>query len=503
MYITGVLFSICLLYAAFNLIFNNTHQLKNYFLYILFVTLCAYNHHISALFAVVVSVLTFFYINKSQRLTFTTVCMCAIALYLPILSLTLTQLKLSSLSWLPKINPLEVLYFMRAFFGTGLVGIILMLLFGFSILISIFKLKTITQKQQFLFLCFSINYLIIHIYSVIVGSILQNSNLLFSGIALLVFVATFFKNSTSKKMGYISFLLTLLLSCQSIFKKQLFFKVHHHEYEMQVNATKQTIDDFKTTDVSVIYKGEPFFISYYLSKYKLPHQKYFNTQTCSAKQLIDYLKNQTSQYIIVGDVSPAQIKMIKQFYPYALNNIESFFYNVYVFTKFYNTEPIPKEFAFNYSTYDFKIYTDTVKPLQLYNDSIVYCVTAHAKEFPFHISLNMDKKPIYKEQYLVIDFCIRNDSLLSSKDVICAEIKNKQGQSLYYKSEKMIDQITLNHKQNHIFMDVFIGSDHKQWIHKNASINFYLQKSKRSSFEIVNVKLYSLDDHPNKWLVWR
>ena len=66
MYISGVLFSILFLISLFKILFDDNINTKDYLFFVLFSLLCAYNHHMSSLFAFTAVVLSFFYINKSH-----------------------------------------------------------------------------------------------------------------------------------------------------------------------------------------------------------------------------------------------------------------------------------------------------------------------------------------------------------------------------------------------------------------------------------------------------
>src|SRR6185369_14226823 len=91
-YISGVFFSLGLLFYFFEIIFLKNVKAINYFLFGLFALLSALNQHINSLFAFTVCVSGFLFLNKENYKSYIITCLVIIIAYLPNIRITLYQL---------------------------------------------------------------------------------------------------------------------------------------------------------------------------------------------------------------------------------------------------------------------------------------------------------------------------------------------------------------------------------------------------------------------------
>lgn len=511
MYITGVLFSILFLISIFKILFDENVKTKDYFIFVLFSLLCAYNHHVSSLFAFIAVALSFFYINKAQLKKYLTFCLLAIILYLPHLPITLYQFSIGGIGaqvggWLPPPRTNEIYFFLKTLFGCGTSGIIIMFLFLIFILISIFKLTPISRKQTFLFWLFVINYLIIHLYSVFKNPILQNSGLLFCGISLILLVCSFLASFTQKQATLASLLLIVLFGFQNFNEKHLFSKVHTHEFEQQVRTYLSIEKDFGVNSVSGIFASEEVFVSIYEKKYNkiINHITVYDSEFSSISHLREHLKSLHQSYIILGGLNPLTIQLIKEYYPYVFSHNEGYFSNVLVLSKIkqptYDTSILENV---NIENSKLKVITNTQKKLIFTNSKVEFAINKSDDEFPFNIELGINKSNLKQYQFLVGKLSIEADSISQlGNDKLCLVVGEKGKESIFYKDEVLSNYFDASKKNQTVCIELFAGSEFKKWQNKNMNINLFLWKTKDTHYKIVNFKLMAIDYSPTRWKLW-
>lgn len=511
MYIPGVLFSVLLLNVVFKIVFSPTVTIKDYIFFSLMAVLCAYNHHMSCLFAVTVSFFALFYLPKQRFLKFLLFCLIVIALYLPHLSITLYQFSIGGVGasgggWLSAPRTNEIYFFIKTLLGCGITGKINMILFFGMIIISIFSLIPITRKQLFLLWVFLTNYLIIHLYSVYRNPILQYSVLLFAGIALIIFLSSF-SSWLSKKQSY-AFVILLILgfSFQSFRKKHVFSKVHVQDFEMQVKTTLDARKNFGKQNVTSIFGCEKFFVHVYEKKFheKLNYISVEDSIYQKPDRLRQYLSKLKQPYIIVAGLSPLEITIIKEYYPNLVSHEENYFSNVTVLSKRFsknvdvsvlNTMPL-----FNS---DMELYVDKRSPVIFYGDSMLYPMNYRTKEFPFGVKIPIQRSLLKENQFLVAELIYDIDSLSNvSKDQLCLSIKDKNNKNVFYTSSKLKDYLNKTKTQQRVYVSLFAGAEFGKWFKQNLNIEFFIWKQKNSQYNISNFKLHVMDYNPTKWTLW-
>lgn len=511
MYASGVLFSILLLNTVYTIVFSDKVKISDYIQYVVFALLCAFNHHLSCLFAFVVTSLAFFYLPKHKRKHFIIACIIAIIAYLPHLSITLYQFGIGGIGtsvggWLPPPRTNEVIYFIKTLFGTGYAGIIVLVIYLGIVCVSVLKLIPISKKQFLLLWIFCINYLIIHLYSVYKNPILQNSCLLFSGICLILFFSSFAGYLSKKQTSMLSFCIVFLLLFQSIIKKNLFTKVHVHDFESQAIIAKDAFNHFGADSVVCVFTGEPYFISIYEKKYNtkfnaisLQDTIYHNT-----KKFNDYLTHLKQPYLVAGALNPSQLLIIKQYYPFLVSHNEDYFRNTSVFSKhiYKNTDVSILETK-QLMNCDLNVTYNTENPITFYGDSISINYNDKSGAYPLNLNLPINKANLSLGQYMVAELSFYCDSIESCEnDKWCISIGEKNKPSSYFSGLKLNESIT--QFKNHYTARVafFVGSELDMWKKNKMEINVFLWKGKQSKIRVYNCNLQKIDYNPSRWTVF-
>lgn len=513
MYAPGVLFSILLLINAYKLCFSSSTTYKQYVYFALWALLSAYNNHLNCFFAFIVAITVLIYLPKHQLKNYLITCFFIILFYLPHLPITLHQLSIGGIGasaggWLSEPRNNEIIYFIKTLFGTGWSGIIISgVLFSF-LFISAFKLIPFTKKQAFLFWVFIINYFVIHIYSVFKNPILQNSVLLFSGIALIVFLASFSSFVSVKRISLLCLFFVFLMSFQTVQQKNYFSKVHVQDFESQVKTTLEVSNQYGNKDVYSLYKAEPFFVYVYEKKFNsiIPHKNLFDSVFSSLPNLNNFVRNLKQSFIVLGGLSAGEIQVVKQYYPFLISHQEDYFRNITVLSKNKLTayddvsvldiiKPINSEL---------EVFVQNNKQLCFFNDSLFINVNDSDGEFPVSFTLPLINYNCKSGQFLIAELTLQTDSFSNiNTDRLCSSISDELNHSVFYKEVLIKDFIKVDKSRTTVFLEVFLNDQLHNWKRKHMKLNFFIWKDKVSNFKVLDFKIKRADYNPTKWQLWQ
>lgn len=511
MYITGVLFCMALLYAVYNILFSERVSLKHYLLFSFACLLCSYNHHMSSLFAFSVALLALCYIPKQRLKLYLISCVAAIVLYLPHLPVTLYQFSIGGIGasvggWLTPPRNTEIYYFVKALFGCGLSGKAVLGIFIVLVMMSVLRLTPISKKQVFLFWIFVSNYLIIHMYSVFKNPILQYSVLLFCGICLIILLSSFVEFLSQKQVQLLSLLFMALLGYQSVFKKQLFSRVHIQDFESQVKTSLDLQQQYGKENVSAIFKTGDFFVYVYEKKYNTG-LKYLSLKDSTLTKpylLRTYLSKLKEPFIVLGGVGAEDIALVKEYFPFLVSHREDYFRNTFVFSKqhFNNTDAsLIKEIALLNS--EANVYLNQSRSLSFINDSVRFAIHKQDDEFPFNVSL-----PLQKTDFKLGHFVLAEISYAASgksgidKERLCMAVAEKDKDAVFFKTTQFSDYYDSTKTVQTAYLEYFVGVDNHVWAARNCNLNTFIWKSKDSEYQIQNFKLKQYEYNPTKWKLW-
>ena len=465
----------------------------------------------SSLFAFVCVGLSFFYINKERLKKYIIFCSLAILLYLPHLSITLYQLSIGGIGaqvggWLPPPRINEIYFFIKTLFGCGFSGLMIMIVFALVSIFTMVKNKRISKKQSLLFWIFTINYVIIHLYSVYKNPILQNSCLLFSGTAFILLASSFFQYSNNKYIIAFSCFLFISFAFQNLRKKHLFSKVHVHEFEQQSRIYLDVEAKFGKNSATGIFASEEFFVDVYEKKYNksFNHITIYDNAYGSITKLRSYLSSLKQQYIVLGGINAATTQLIKEYYPYLYLHKEDYFSNILVLTKIKQLNDdvsiIQNQTLLKSA---FNTFINNERPLIFYKDSMYYSLTKKDLQYPFSVGTSLEKIELKHNQSLVIELSYKTDSIINiADDKLCLSISEKESDATFYKSENLKDYFHLGKKTHTLYLELFAGSDFSSWIKRNMIVNIFIDKNKKSHYDIVNFKVKIIDYSPTRWTLW-
>lgn len=511
MYVTGVLFCLMLLYAAYSLLFSEQVTWRAYVLFGLSCLLAAYNHHMSCFFAATVALLGFFYLPRARRGRYLLACALALLLYLPHLRVTLYQFSIGGIGaasggWLTPPRPAELWYFIKALFGCGISGKLVFGMLVLTMLVSIFKLVPLTKKQVFLFWIFALNYLVIHLYSVFRNPILQYSVLLFCGLCLILFLCSFTAFLRPRQVWVFTVLMVLLLGFNDVVRKQLFSRVHVQEFESQVQTTLEFRQRYGSQQVSSIFKTEKFFVYLYEKKYGtvLPHLSVEDSTLRSPRLLRAYLKGLRASYLVLGGVGAEDIALVKEYFPYLVYHREDYFRNTLVFSK-HNTPvadaSLVQEIPLRNS--DLRLYVNSNKALCFRHDSLHLALGTGDDEFPFNMSLPLERGQLRLGQFALAELSYtaqREEAIAGER--LCMSVGESGKEGVFFKTSGFGDYYDSTKAVQTTYLEYFVGVDNEVWARRHMDLSTFVWKAQASAYEVRQARLKIYDYNPTKWTLW-
>ena len=265
-YISGLFLTLLMVYYFGKLIKQpDTRFWKNGLLFVLFASLCTYNHHFSMLFAAIVGVSGIFLIPKRKLTHYFLLGVLVLLLYLPHVSILLEQLKFGGVEmWLSKPKPTFILNFIYYLFNFSNLAILIALglfLFGF------YKLKWIEFKKRSFILFtiwFSLPIAIGYYYSIYYSAVLQFSVLLFSFPFIFMILFGNIKLKSIKFNAIIVGLILLMNTIGLITNRQHYSLFYQSEFEKIIIACDET-----TGKTVKIIDSHSKITEYYKKKYSL------------------------------------------------------------------------------------------------------------------------------------------------------------------------------------------------------------------------------------------
>ena len=374
-YISGMLFSILMVWCWTNYLFNADSKKTKWLLgYIVFSTLCVYDHYLALLFAATVGLTGIFFLNKKLYKGYIIAGISIFVLFTPHLNLFFYQLSMGGVGeWLGKPRPDWIIVYLEYVFNFS--KWMYLLVFSLILMGFIFRNK---KHEAYKFriialLWFGIQFLIAYYYSVKVNPILQFSTLIFVFPFFLMLLFSMF--GALKKTIIVP--LVLIILCTGTFT--LVFKRHHYKvfynqpFDKFVTNTYKILDSIGnpenvTIDIFLPRNyGDLYFKKYHRSFNYTVYNQYDNKR--DPKGFKTYVNNQKSDYFVTGNLPLEYLSIIKEKYPFIMAKDEGFTYSFYCFTKIKPETEIIETIAITNKTFEnadyIKYSADWAKPFFL------------------------------------------------------------------------------------------------------------------------------------------
>ena len=527
MYISGVFFSIALLYYFFEIFFQKSEKVMHFFFFGLFALLSGLNQHLNALFAFTLGVAGLFFMDKTNRKAFVVTCSLTVLTYLPHLSITFYQLSIPGIGrdaggWLEAPDITVLFDFIRIMLGTGSIYLAFILLIVTAAILR--KKFTLDKKQIFLLSIFLLNFLIIYLYSVFRAPVFQYSVMLFSATALAMLVSSLLEFADLRLHYVAALVLSTLLIYRTYFHKNYLGESVKTVYEYQFERTKHYKSLYGDTEVfPMFFDCDTLMRRIYFDKYQTTFEfkmssdpeisygerRFFgsggeeslgNTDSLvsSVRLFSEFISKLRSHYLILSSASPVYQAIALEQFPYLLENTQTQGINF----KLYSRLEADK---INVVISNDTLYTASVgSPGDLvFSSNTLPLDISTNNEFPFSAKGAYEKMVQEEGNVILVRANLRLHAKQKNSLECCISAENKtDGKSLVYAGKSAGDFRMRQDSTILLYADQFAGTQHHH-IKNKARLNCFLWNRGGHAFGIQTFDLKVINYWPQKWNLWR
>ncbi len=350
-YISGMFFVLALVYFWNALFIEKKQHWSNYVGYVLMADLCLYNHHFSALMAVIISVTGLFFADRRTSWKYLLAGLGIVFLYLPHLSILHAQLALKGLGWVSK----PTILFVRDYFCylgqfSWITLVLCVGLIGISFIR--FQKRVYFSKITLISLVwFVLPFAIGYLYSVYRSPLLQYSVLIFS----FPFLFPVLFGGIQRFSNRINLVLVVLILCINstllIFHRKHYTLFYHSIYKAFVLDEKNVAHD-KPIVLFDAHHTNKDMVAHYLKKWKVTYDYRWVNSFKNSSELSAYLKEMSKTYPVlylgsIGESLPNLIPIIQEYYPTLVKRKDYISGSTFVFSKGKSTTHILTSMQFN------------------------------------------------------------------------------------------------------------------------------------------------------------
>ena len=477
-YISGMFFVLGLVYCWSKLFFEKKQGWNLYISYVLFAVLCLYNHHFSALMAVIISITGLFFIDRKSSWKFILTGIGIVVLYLPHVAIFQAQLQLKGLGWLSK----PTLYFVRDYFFylcqfswlcVGVVGLL------FLVMLYRFQAKKYFSRQTFVAtIWFILPFAIGYVYSLYRAPVLQYSVLIFS--FPFVFPMLFGGMKLfSSKLNVILVLFILSVNCYALIVQRKHYALFYPSIYKSIVVGGEKAQQKNAVVLFAAQGTDKDMVQHYLKIWKVKYRYYWLDSFKTAQELQAFLKVQSRAHkaLFVGamfDTRPNLIPIIQEFFP------TTTMCNNYISGR-----------TFLFSTQKSK--TNTMSKLVFARDQIQRLDST--KEFSLGYVARLSQ--LSHTNYQIIDVSVRIKSPTNLCNASIVTSIDSPHHNLVWNSTNAADFIDTNQQNK-----TWISIKHSVYVTealratKDAKLSIYVWNQKKEQFLIDKIRVSVRKDNP-------
>lgn len=510
MYISGVFFSVALLYHFYEIVFHRSTSAWQYFFLGLFAWLSAMNQHINALFALSVCASGFLFLKKEQYKAYGITCLLTVLAYLPHLPITLYQLSLGGIGleqggWLEQPEWYAILFFLKILLGTG--GCFALVLILVLLRLILHPPTGIGTKMLYLPVLFLFNYWVVYQYSIHFSPVYQHSVMLFSGVAFLLFVSGLL-DFQNKWLFYSSFsLLSLVLVYTSYVKKDFYRQTLSTVFEYQFQRTAEYEKKYGAKAIySVFFDADEFMEQIYNARYPV-HYEFQMSSDSAAKSLNAFaslLRSLKQDVLVLSSANPLQDALAKVYFPYLIENTVTQANNYRVYSKRESDKGkiVPGE----KSLYEAKIHEGLEFSFTYGKEEEAQQHTQVADsgvEFPMEARKTYNSLHLKEGNYLLLHLKGKALALKNKGLELCISITNPEKSETYqYASAALASAHFARDSVFQLTAGTFIGTKHREMLENQAYCNFYLWNRGQERIRVDDFSIQVIEHWPQKWGFW-
>lgn len=500
-YISGMFFSLMMVYYWSHLMMNpNKKFYRNTILFIIFTSLCTYNHHFSLLFSIIVGLSGLFIIQKKYLLRYVISGLLVFVLYIPHLQIFFYQLNVGGVEgWLGKPQNDFLIEFICYLFNYSTLAI------AITIIISLIGLKNVKKNGiniKFTLLAlawFILPFLIGFYYSRYVNAVLQFSVLIFS-FPFLYFVLFGHLKEYSAKINLLLVSIILITNILTLICNRNHYDLFYNSIYKRILTDYKQIKNDNNNSIFIIDSNEKI-LEYYIPKLQIDTSFInYSESFQDSKALRSYLEKESENHdkLFLGCLSSIPSNVVPLIQDYFSNiEIQNNYFGgtVYLFNKDnYKDENVISNLDFDSEISDNWSNIDTINCIS-FSESNNICYTLESQcEWGPAFSIPLDD--IVKNKNNFIDISI---SILAKEkfgDLILVGALESNGENIYWGGSKFekfelsenvnIDWIKLHHsiklsdinlKSDDIILKIYIWNRGK----KNYTIDDFKIKIRKGN----------------------
>ncbi len=343
-YAPGLFFTLLAVYFWSQFVNGKSKRKRNIIGFAFAAALAAYSHYFSLLTTTLIAIVGLFFVVKEIRLRYLLACTIAVLLFLPHLSITLSQMEIGGIGgpggWLGKPTPEFFMNHLRFAFD-GSRGLMLGTLLVSCFLFLVFFKKP--DKFQLLSVLIWILPMVIgYVYSINKNPVLQDSVLLFGFPFLLMFLFSRLPDFNLKKIAIVfpaGFAIVFL--AYVTFYKPYHLTDHFGRLKELVSIALDAQGEYSENNVAVFYNVDgPFMLEYNCDRLGKCPKNILGTINNGINELVEFrniVENSNTDYFVYGwstKYSPLEIlPIIREKYPYLVEKKCWYNSGVYIFSK--------------------------------------------------------------------------------------------------------------------------------------------------------------------------
>ena len=364
-YATGMLFSVLMVWCWTQFFLGEKTKNKYAIGFVVFASLCTYNHYFSLLFAAVVATTGFLFLNNENGKKYFLMCFAVILLFIPHISILLFQLSTGSggeESWLGRPHPDWLITFLKYLFHySQIVYLMVAGIIGASFYFRE-KEKKVFDKMRMIALVWALLVpLWAYFFSILKTPVLQFSTFTFSLPFLLMFLFSFYEELKMQlKTPLIAIVLSINYFTLFYFGRNHWPVFYKQPYEEMAIVGNAAVAQFGEKNVSVSLSAMPGFVDFYFTKYGKKFN-YFRVEQSDTKAFLEFIEKEKTNYFVAGNLPPEYYQIVKERYPYIVQKEQGFTYSVYCFSKTKLASEIKEQIVFTKKIQTSKIVLDSTK----------------------------------------------------------------------------------------------------------------------------------------------
>ena len=298
-------------------------------------SVCSYTHHFSLLFMAMVASTGLFFVRKELRLRYILALFAIFLLYVPHLGVFFHQLGIGGLSWLG-VPPNSFLldYVKYIFHFSVLIYAAVFILFLIGIATSDKRLWPLSKFQYISIIWFVVPPVIGFLYSKFVSPLVQYSVLIFSFPFLLLFIFSFYKQSSQWfKMGAVALILLANISTL-VWSRQHYDVFYKQPFKEYAAKTADFLAQHDVEDVRIVFQENPVYVNHYFTKFN-PDTEFVSLyeKEKNPSEFRSIIAEPGCEYLICGAMPLEYFPIVKEYYPTLVARDFGFTYEFYIFSR--------------------------------------------------------------------------------------------------------------------------------------------------------------------------